>query len=95
MKHIDSILAESKRGRVGYGSVYCRGACEDFQESGGIQTVLRGQVWMVQPEISSELDASSQLLKDAPTFRENYDRFDGCADCEYAPNAEAALRHVS
>lgn len=76
-------IEKSRRGRVGYGSSYRKGAGQDLQAGSDIKTVLGGQVWMVKPDKRAETANPCIWMQAGVVEFKSCNNFYDCTTCKY------------
>jgi len=76
-------IKAGRRGQVGYGSSYRRGAGEDLGGKSEIGAVLGGQVWMIKPDKGAEAANPCLWMQAGVVNFKNCNNFYDCTTCKY------------
>ena len=83
-----TITHKTKRTNIGYGSIYRQGKCEDLTKDTAIGSVLRGKIWMIQPDRNDELETPCLWMpQEADAYRDCNNLYE-CATCEHARESQ-------
>ena len=74
---------EIRRGELGYGSSYRKGAKQELMTKGEIPVVLGSQVWMVKPDKHAKTSNPCLWMQAGVAGFKNCNNFFDCTTCKY------------
>jgi glycine cleavage system H lipoate-binding protein/uncharacterized CHY-type Zn-finger protein len=74
---------KNQRSRIGYGSSYYRAKSDDTAQTGGIGSVLGGQVWVVKPDKKAQAENPCLWMEAGVVKFKSCNNYYDCTTCKY------------